>query len=132
MRSFMSPLPATLAAILISTAGLPGCAALVVGAAAGVGAVVYINGELDTVIEASMDEAWKATNAAIDDLDFTPTDSNKDALSATHTSRTAQDKKVHIRLNHETDSTTRIRIRVDVFGNEELCRTILDKIKARL
>lgn len=112
----------------------PGCvaAAVAVGAAAGVGTVVYVNGELDTVIEADLDQAWEATEKAVKDLEFTTTESSKDALAAEHISRTAQDKKIQIRLNHETDTTTRIRIRVDTFGNEELSRAILDKIKANL
>lgn len=123
---------ATTTALWIAAA--PGCvaAAVAVGAAAGVGTVVYVNGELDTVVEATVDQAWKATNAAVEDLEFTTTETNKDALSAEHISRTAQDKKIRIRLDHETDTTTRIRIRVDTFGNEELSRTILDKIKANL
>lgn len=119
-------------ALSLAAALAPGCAALVVGAAAGVGTVAYVNGELDTVVEASLDDTWEATQAAVKDLEFTVTESSKDALAAKQVSRTAEDKKIQIHLNRETDSTTRIRIRVDVFGNEDLSRAILDKIKEHL
>lgn len=125
--AFVGAIALSLAAVLA-----PGCAALVVGAAAGVGTVAYVNGELDTVVEASLDDTWEATQAAIEDLEFTVTESSKDALAAEQVSRTAEDKKIQIHLNRETDSTTRIRIRVDVFGNEDLSRTILEEIKDHL
>ncbi len=118
--------------ILGGAALLQGCAALVVGAAAGAGTIAYVNGEIETVLEASMDDAWLATEAAIKDLQFTVIETKKDSISADHVSQTAQEKKSHIRLNRETDETTRVRIRVDVFGNEELSRTILEKIKTHL
>lgn len=119
-------------ALALLGAALPGCAALVVGAAAGVGTVAYVNGELDTYVEATLDESWAATQEAVEDLEFTVTESSKDALTAEQVSRTARDHKIRIQLDRETDSTTRIRIRVDVFGNENLSRTILDKIKSHL
>ncbi len=132
MRTFKDIACLSTLGLALAATTLPGCAALVVGAAAGVGTVAYVNGELDTVVEANMDDAWQATEAAIKDLEFTTTESKKDAISAESTSRTAQDKSVHIRLNRETDATTRVRIRVEVFGNEDLSRTILEKIKSHL
>ncbi len=135
MRHVMLSLASTWTAMALWIVAAPGCAALVIGAAgaaAGVGTIVYVKGELDTVVEASLDEAWEATEKAIADLEFTTTETSKDAIAAEHTSRTAQDRKIHIRLNRYSETATRVRIRVDVFGNEELSRTILDKIKAHL
>lgn len=132
MRQVMLSFASAWTAIALWIAAVPGCAAIVVGAAAGVGTIAYVKGELDTVVEATLDEAWEATEKAVADLEFTTTQATKDSLAATHTSRTAQDKKIHIRLNRYTETTTRIRIRVDVFGNEELSRSILDRIKSHL
>lgn len=117
-----------LAAVLSS-----GCAAVVVGGAAGVGTYAYIKGELKVTENASLDRCWSASQGAMKDLEFTVTTPlQKDALTARLAARTAMDKKVEISLTKLTDSTTEIRIRVGTFGDENLSRTIIQKIEKRL
>lgn len=111
-----------------------GCAAVWVagGAAAGAGTVAYVQGELRSTLEASLDNTWAATKDAMTDLEFNITETEKDAVEAELIARGARDKKIRIILERQTPKLTRIGIRVDTFGDEQLSRLILDKIKARL
>jgi succinate dehydrogenase/fumarate reductase flavoprotein subunit len=120
------------AVLALGLATLAGCGAVVAGAAAGAGAVAYVRGELKATHEAPLDDVVKATQAAIADLRFTLTSSDADAVSARFAASTADDKKIVVNLKKVTAALTEIRIRVDIFGDEELSRLILDKIKAHL
>jgi succinate dehydrogenase/fumarate reductase flavoprotein subunit len=121
-----------LAVLAVGLATLAGCGALVAGAAAGAGAVAYVRGELKATQEAPLDDVVNATQAAIAELRFTLTSSEADAVSGRFAASTADDKKIVINLRKVTAALTEIRIRVDVFGDEELSRLILDKIKSHL
>jgi len=111
-----------------------GCvvAAVGVGAAAGAGTIAYIKGELKAVEDANIDRVWRATEGAVDELNFIVTNKVKDAVSAKLDALTADNKSIHITLKRKTDSLTEIIIRIGTFGNEELSRLILEKIQKRL
>lgn len=120
------------AVLAVGLATLVGCGAVVAGAAAGAGAVAYVRGELKATQEAPLDDVVNATQAAIAELRFTLTGSDADAVSARFAASTADGKKIVVALKKVSAVLTEIRIRVDVFGDEELSRLILDKIKAHL
>ncbi len=119
------------ALILVSTSG---CVLLAVGAAgaAGAGTVAYIRGELDTSVNGTVDTVGVATTKALEELRFAKIHENKSAVDAEIRARTGQDKKIDIRLNRTSDTLTRVRIRVGTFGDEDLSRLLLEKIKAKL
>ncbi len=113
-----------------------GCPALLVGVAAGgaagVGAVKYVGGELRSTEEVSLNRAWKATQKAILDLEFTITSKEKDVFDAQLIASGAADKRIKVRLKKQSETLTEIRMRIGVFGDESLSRHILEKIKKRL
>jgi hypothetical protein len=111
---------------------LTGCIALAAGAAAGAGAVAYVRGELDTSLNANLDAVDRAANRAGDELKFAKINESADALTRILTLRTADDKKIEIRLTRTTDTLTRVRIRVGLLGDETLSRLLLEKIQANL
>jgi hypothetical protein len=119
----------TLGVVLVVGAG---CGALVAGAAAGAGAVAYIRGELEATEEAPMDKVVAAAKGAVDDLQFRLISSDADAVSGKITAETARGTDIGIALERESDNVTKIRIRVGVFGDEDLSRLIHEKMKARL
>jgi hypothetical protein len=127
----MSTLLSRFAALLLLVT-LPivtsGCFVLAAGAA-GAGTVAYIRGELDATLPNNLDAVDAATNRAIQHLQFVKVSESKDALSAVITARTAQDKKIEIRLDKAGDALTRVRIRVGIFGDETISRALLDAIK---
>ena len=109
-----------------------GCAALVVGGAAGAGTVAYVRGELKAVEDVSLDRAWPAAKQAMSDLEFSVTKSEKDAFNGELVARGAGDKKVVVELKRQSDSVTEIKIRVGTFGDEAMSRKILETIKKHL
>lgn len=111
---------------------LSGCAAAVAGAAAGAGAIAYVRGELQSTLPHDFNKTVEATRVALKELEFTKISDKKDAIDAELVYRTALDKKVTVKLNKMTDTFTKVKIRIDLLGDEALSITILEKIKANL
>ena len=110
---------------------LSGCVAVLAGAA-GAGAVAWVEGRLDATLDANFDKAEKAANRAVTQLQFVKVNEKKDALTATMIARTAEDKKIEIKVVRAGDTTSRVQISVGVFGDEGQSLAILDRIKANL
>jgi hypothetical protein len=110
---------------------LSGCVAVLAGAA-GAGTVAWVQGRLDATLDANFDQAEKAANRAVTQLQFVKVNEKKDALTATLIARTAEDKKIEIKVVRVGDTTSRVQISVGVFGDEGQSLAILDKIKANL
>jgi len=108
---------------------MQGCAALVVGAAAGTG-VAYFGAELKSNEPVSLDKAWSATEKAVTALQFTPVQRKKDALAAYYEGIGAADKRITIKLKNTGEKVTEVRVRVGTLGDENLSRTILNKIQS--
>lgn len=108
-----------------------GCLVVAAGAA-GAGTVAYVRGDLQATLDADYDRAVRATRGGIEKMGFALISERKDALVAEFVARTAQDKKVQVRVTKQTENNSGIRIRVSVFGDEQISRALLDAIKARL
>lgn len=111
-----------------------GCFVVALGAAgaAGAGTVAYARGQLDATLANGYDQVLAASNRALDELQLVKISEKKDAFSAILIARTAEDKRVEIRIAKEGDTLTTIRIRVGIFGDEEKSRTLLEKMRAGL
>jgi hypothetical protein len=118
--------------LLVSAAvSVQGCMLAVVGAGAA-GTVAYVRGDLQTVESADIDAVYKAVLKAIDELELSVTQKTKDAMSAKVIARDAQDKKITIKLSATAEGTTKLSIRVGLFGSETKSRLIYDGIKKYL
>ncbi len=118
--------------LLAASAALQsGCVVVAVGAASA-GAVAYVRGELESTVSSPFAVANRAANIAIEQLQLVKINEKKDAFVSIITARTADDKKVEIKITKLADETTKIQIRVGVFGDEAKSLTILEKIKANL
>ena len=108
-----------------------GCVAVVAAGAAGAG-VAWVRGALETTLEADLDKAYRATQAAVRELEFAVVSERKSGVDASILARTARDKRVEVVLERAGDKNTRVSIRVGVFGDESLALAVLDRIKAEL
>jgi Protein of unknown function (DUF3568) len=108
-----------------------GCLAVAAGAA-GAGTVAFVRGELAATLDQNFDRTEHATNRAIQDLKFAKISEKQDALVAVIVARTAEDKKIEIKVSSMSAAQTRVQIRVGVFGDEALSQRILEKIRANL
>ena len=120
-----------LGAVVATSAVQSGCVA-VVAAGAGAGAVAYVRGELQGTVGGSLEAAERATNMALAQLQLVKINEKRDAFVSIVTARTADDKKVEIKLTKLANDTTKAQIRVGVFGDEAKSLAILDKIKSNL
>ncbi|MBI5774531.1 MAG: DUF3568 family protein [Verrucomicrobia bacterium] len=118
----------TLAAALFT-----GCVApLLVAGAAGAGGYAYTTGKLVFTEAVTLDNAFKASEKALKDLELTPEGKQKDTVTAKMEAKTAKDQTVRIDLEKKGEKITEIRIRVGVFGDEAYSRKIYERIKANL
>jgi len=119
-----------IAGLLGASAALQSGCIVVAAGAAGAGAVAYIRGELQATLAQSLEATEQAANKALSQLQLVKINENKDAFVAIITARTADDKKVEIKLTKASAETTKVQIRVGLFGDETRSLAILDKIKA--
>ncbi len=111
-----------------------GCALVAVGAvaaAAAVGTSVYMNGKLESNEQATLEESYEATLAAMEAMEFDIKKHDKDALEARVLSERASGETVTVRLFGEEDGT-RIAIRVGALGDEQVSMRLLEEIRSRL
>ena len=107
-----------------------GCIVAAVGA--GAGTIAYIKGDLEVVESKNIDAVYEATEKAVEQLGLNVNKKTKDAMSATIVARDAQDKKVTIKLKATTENTTKISIRIGIFGSETKSRLIYEQIRENL
>jgi ABC-type Na+ efflux pump permease subunit len=110
---------------------LSGCVVVLAGAASA-GTVAWVEGRLDSPLDANFDRAEQAVNRAVEQLKFVKVNEKKDALNAILIVRTAEDKRVEIKVIRVGDMTSRVQIRVGVFGDKGQSLAILDRIKGDL
>jgi len=110
---------------------LEGCMLAVVGVGAA-GTVAYVRGDLESIESENVDVVYDATLKALQELELRPTRKSKDALGAEIVTYDAQDKKITIRLKSAAEGTTKISIRIGVFGSETKSRLIYQKIRENL
>jgi hypothetical protein len=116
-----------------------GCALLLVGAAAGAagGTVSYIGNELRVTQETTVDKAWNAASASVNELQFhvVAEKSHRDATGGALCARNSKDQLVKVQLIRQTDRLTEIRIRVGTFdtaANRASAQLVYDKMRAKM
>jgi hypothetical protein len=107
-----------------------GCYVAAIGL--GAGTIAYVRGDLQAVESESIDDVYEATLKAMKELELLPTRKSKDALGAEIVTYDAQDKKITIRLKSAAEGTTKLSIRIGVFGSETKSRLIYQKINDNL
>jgi Protein of unknown function (DUF3568) len=115
------------------TAGLAlsGCVSKPAGAGAAA-TYVYLKGDLESTLEGNLDRAFRASNEAVKQLQFTKISESKDALLGIVVARNAADKKIEIRVDKAGENLTKVKIHAGLVGDEALSLAVLERIKANL
>lgn len=87
------------------------------------------NGELKSMIEAPIDETWKAVQNTIDELELPVTREQREDDSATLIARDENDEQIEISLKEQSEDLTEIIISTP---DESLSQQILAKLETRL
>lgn len=108
-----------------------GCVAVVAGGA-GAGTVAYVKGELTELVTASKEDTIQAVRKAIAELQFTLKEDKVDKHSGRFVAVNAKDEKIKIAVDYLTTDSTKIGVRVGIFGDKLYAQSILNEIKAQL
>lgn len=107
-----------------------GCAVAWVGA--GAGTAIYAMGDLEVVVAKDISFTYHASLRALEQLELRVSSKVKDALAAKIIARDAQDEKITIKLASTAEDTTKLNIRIGLFGNETKSRLIYEQIQKSL
>lgn len=110
LRSF--GLPAILAAALLCS----GCAAAVVGAAAGAGVYTWLEGSLVRVYQTEYDRTLEAVNGALQSLEIFVTGVSRSSLSATLKGEVYNGKPVAVTIRRNAPNQTEVAVRSGYVG----------------
>lgn len=110
---------------------LTGCLAVAAAAGTGVG-VAYTTGDLEVTFDHPPPAVEAAGKGALEDLGITIVSSASTSVDGEVVGRTAQDKKITIRIKALGENSSKSSIRVGAFGDEAVSMSIYEKMKARL
>ena len=118
-----------LAVMVISSSG---CIALIVGAAAGAGSIIWIKGKLAQDFNVPLDKTYNATITAIKKLELQILVDRKDKFSAKIESKFADGANVWVDLEYLTVKSSKVSVRVGTLGDEARSRQIMSMIEKYL
>ena len=109
-----------------------GCIPLLVGAAAGAGGVAYVRGNLEKNFEEPVDDVHKATLAALKNMDIFVTQDELNRHDAVIKGEYSDGEAVDIKINALTEKTSKVKVRIGVFGDELKSQSIMNAISSKL
>ncbi|MBW2107225.1 MAG: DUF3568 family protein [Deltaproteobacteria bacterium] len=114
--------------------GAFGCApaAILAGGVAGAAGVVWVKGSLEETLTVPLDRVHQAALDAIKAFELPVQKDRKDKMSAVLAARFADGKHLQVQLVSLAESSTKVSIRVGVFGDEARSRRLLKEIQRRL
>lgn len=106
-----------------------GCAAMVVGAAAGgAGTAAWLSGKLNQEVNGSFEKSLSAVKLALKSLNLNVTKETVKDNVAQIMSNYTDGKIIWVDIHRVSSSTTRVEIRVGVAGDQAAAHKILGKI----
>ena len=118
-------------ALLVCVLANSGCF-LILGAAAGAGGLAYIKGILEKNFDYPIKKMDKASVEGLKDLGFFVTQDELNLHSATIKAEDDEGKSITVEIEALTEKSSKLKIRVGVFGDESKSQMILNAIQARL
>jgi len=109
-----------------------GCAAIIVGAAAGGATYGYYKGILVDQLNADVPHSYEAAKKGLQDLKLPILKARYDQIKAGLKSELADGKNVSIKLKATEGGTTEIRIRIGTLGDKDASHRILRAVKSHL
>ena len=109
---------------------ITGCLAAVATGVGAAGAVLWYQGELRADLDAAPKKVIAATERAFADLKWSKISVESFETEGKAIAQTDEDQKVEVTVKQKTETTSEIGIRVGIIGDENLSRTLLEKIEA--
>jgi hypothetical protein len=109
-----------------------GCGALLLVGGAGTSVIAFATGELRTTEPTAIAELDAACATAVDVLGYDEVETERDGERIRWRARTAAGDPVDIHLLTRGPTSTELRIRIGVFGDEAKSRLVLEQIHQAL
>lgn len=93
--------------------------------------VEWVRGSLEEVVDVPIERVGQAATATLNEMKLREIDSKVDAIDGEVTGLTAQDTRITILLKQVTPKTTKISIRVGVFGDEAISHQVFESMQKR-
>jgi len=117
---------------IFSLMTMSGCIPLLIGAAAGAGGFSYVKGALVKNVDHTVKEVHKAGMTALKKLNFFVTTDELNKRSALIRAEYENGQKIQIFIDALTERSSKITIRIGMFGNQEQSQMILSAIEKKL
>lgn len=111
---------------------LHGCAGVILAGGAAGSTFVYLNGELKTQEEVSLEKLYAAALRMTDKMDFEIQEKSKDGLTGRIYAKGAGDKDIYINMKSLDENNTELRIRIGIIGDEVMSKRIHKEILKQL
>lgn len=118
--------------LILTIFAFGGCVALAVGAAAGAGGYAYIKGALEKNVDYSLEQSHRAALAALKDLKMEIKEDTLNINDAQVTARGKDKESISVVIESLTERSSKIKVRVGVFGDQDKSQVILNAIQKRL
>ena len=109
-----------------------GCFALLVGAAAGAGGVIWAKGKIEQEFNVPLEKVYNASLKALKKLELPIVLDRKDQLTAKLESRFSDGANIWIIIESLSSKTTKVSVRVGRMGDEKRSREIMEMIERYL
>ena len=116
----------------ISVSVLTGCIPLVLGAAAGAGGVAYVQGILQKNLDMPIDKLQGISLDALKRLKMTVKEEKIEGTKSYIKAEDVDHAKINITIEKLTENSSKLNIRVGVFGNQTKSQMILNAIEKKL
>lgn len=118
--------------LLVYVMTTSGCFALIVGAAAGAGGVIWAKGGLQKEFNMALDRVHEAGVKALKKLELPIIIDRKDKLTAKLESKFADGTNVWIDFDALTSKNTKVNVRVGALGDQMRSQEIMEMIERYL
>jgi hypothetical protein len=118
--------------LIVTVTTTSGCFALLLGAAAGAGAAVYVKGDLEKNVEADIKKAHNAVLAGLKKNGIFVISDTLNVHDATTLGEYDDGTKVNVQVKSLTEKSSKIKVRVGVIGDEAKSVEIMNAIERKL
>jgi len=118
--------------IALCAVSTSGCALLVIGAAAGAASAVYVKGDLEKNFDGDLKKVHNATLAGLKAQNIFVTQDNLTVREGSILGEFSDGEKVNVSITALTEKSSKVKVRVGVFGNELKSNTIMNAIEKKL
>jgi hypothetical protein len=118
---------------LLSTLGLTQAGCLLAAAgAAGAGTYAYVKGEMSNNVDYSVKDVGNATLRVFADMNASVYENVNEGVKWHIYARTSSDHRIEVEAEQITEKASKVKVRVDNFGDETLSRDVMTRIDAKL